>query len=188
QAEDGIRDFHVTGVQTCALPILMHAAQTAGIRILRRHPVDPGFIGGQFGPEGIVHEGIGTILLLVPQHLPVQKPPTHIMHGNGIDRGGVKPADLFQFKRKIGGNQGMVVLAKQNKPIPLLPNQPCRSPRISLIMTNPQAEPLGGTSPYGTEKCTSPDPAGDRNPGSPPPPLTGTIFSFREWAPPQALQ
>src|SRR5207302_7615765 len=24
QAEDGIRDFHVTGVQTCALPILPH--------------------------------------------------------------------------------------------------------------------------------------------------------------------
>src|SRR5690606_39828048 len=24
QAEDGIRDFHVTGVQTCALPILAH--------------------------------------------------------------------------------------------------------------------------------------------------------------------
>src|SRR5690606_40268852 len=26
QAEDGIRDFHVTGVQTCALPIFGHAA------------------------------------------------------------------------------------------------------------------------------------------------------------------
>src|SRR5690606_39466889 len=26
QAEDGIRDFHVTGVQTCALPILITAA------------------------------------------------------------------------------------------------------------------------------------------------------------------
>src|SRR5690606_39395693 len=25
QAEDGIRDFHVTGVQTCALPILSHS-------------------------------------------------------------------------------------------------------------------------------------------------------------------
>src|SRR5690606_40175747 len=25
-AEDGIRDFHVTGVQTCALPIFRHAA------------------------------------------------------------------------------------------------------------------------------------------------------------------
>src|SRR5690606_39457961 len=29
QAEDGIRDFHVTGVQTCALPIL-----TSAIRIV----------------------------------------------------------------------------------------------------------------------------------------------------------
>src|SRR5690606_39427781 len=28
QAEDGIRDFHVTGVQTCALPIL-HSVGTA---------------------------------------------------------------------------------------------------------------------------------------------------------------
>src|SRR5690606_39824140 len=30
QAEDGIRDFHVTGVQTCALPIslLSHSKQT----------------------------------------------------------------------------------------------------------------------------------------------------------------
>src|SRR5690606_40062209 len=26
QAEDGIRDFHVTGVQTCALPICVQAA------------------------------------------------------------------------------------------------------------------------------------------------------------------
>src|SRR5690606_39285066 len=25
QAEDGIRDFHVTGVQTCALPIFLYA-------------------------------------------------------------------------------------------------------------------------------------------------------------------
>src|SRR5690606_41110581 len=29
QAEDGIRDFHVTGVQTCALPISGRAAQRA---------------------------------------------------------------------------------------------------------------------------------------------------------------
>src|SRR5690606_39507905 len=28
QAEDGIRDFHVTGVQTCALPILDRASTT----------------------------------------------------------------------------------------------------------------------------------------------------------------
>src|SRR5690606_39532052 len=29
QAEDGIRDFHVTGVQTCALPIFLFLADPA---------------------------------------------------------------------------------------------------------------------------------------------------------------
>src|SRR5690606_39601248 len=31
QAEDGIRDFHVTGVQTCALPILLDGVVRAGV-------------------------------------------------------------------------------------------------------------------------------------------------------------
>src|SRR5690606_40937661 len=31
QAEDGIRDFHVTGVQTCALPIFLAAGMTVVI-------------------------------------------------------------------------------------------------------------------------------------------------------------
>src|SRR5690625_6935789 len=45
QAEDGIRDGHVTGVQTCALPILNTAT----------HPVyrDPGPTGPVFGPERV---------------------------------------------------------------------------------------------------------------------------------------
>src|SRR5690606_39924889 len=33
QAEDGIRDFHVTGVQTCALPISKHSLFSAGIDV-----------------------------------------------------------------------------------------------------------------------------------------------------------
>src|SRR5690606_40293117 len=33
QAEDGIRDFHVTGVQTCALPILLYVLGTAVIKL-----------------------------------------------------------------------------------------------------------------------------------------------------------
>src|SRR5207302_5683244 len=32
QAEDGIRDFHVTGVQTCALPILMKRSRGTSAR------------------------------------------------------------------------------------------------------------------------------------------------------------
>src|SRR5690606_40280707 len=38
QAEDGIRDFHVTGVQTCALPILANV-------VVYPNPVRPEFVG-----------------------------------------------------------------------------------------------------------------------------------------------
>src|SRR5690606_39788631 len=31
QAEDGIRDFHVTGVQTCALPIYFHDVSSSNL-------------------------------------------------------------------------------------------------------------------------------------------------------------
>src|SRR5690606_41151524 len=40
QAEDGIRDFHVTGVQTCALPILIVGACAAG-NTQRKQPTYP---------------------------------------------------------------------------------------------------------------------------------------------------
>src|SRR5690606_41808701 len=35
QAEDGIRDFHVTGVQTCALPISQRLQRRRGVQELR---------------------------------------------------------------------------------------------------------------------------------------------------------
>src|SRR5690606_40190978 len=38
QAEDGIRDFHVTGVQTCALPIWSHAEQGRAPRRRQQGP------------------------------------------------------------------------------------------------------------------------------------------------------
>src|SRR5690606_40225175 len=34
QAEDGIRDFHVTGVQTCALPILANVKEAIRVKRL----------------------------------------------------------------------------------------------------------------------------------------------------------
>src|SRR5690606_98587 len=40
QAEDGIRDFHVTGVQTCALPICAWSARPE--RLPRGRPMPPG--------------------------------------------------------------------------------------------------------------------------------------------------
>src|SRR5256884_6598498 len=51
QAEDGIRDVAVTGVQTCALPICARAISCVGDKMIERrqekrtkspsHPVDP---------------------------------------------------------------------------------------------------------------------------------------------------
>src|SRR5690606_41085110 len=41
QAEDGIRDFHVTGVQTCALPISSFGGQRGALTTLRNGP--PGY-------------------------------------------------------------------------------------------------------------------------------------------------
>src|SRR5690606_40884045 len=53
--EDGIRDFHVTGVQTCALPICGNLGQ--GRRLaLPGHPVtDEGKDGCAAGSEGGAH-------------------------------------------------------------------------------------------------------------------------------------
>src|SRR5690606_40687716 len=52
QAEDGIRDFHVTGVQTCALPISFRRYQETTRNIDLAHPAGfepttPAF-GGQY--------------------------------------------------------------------------------------------------------------------------------------------
>src|ERR1039457_7467314 len=38
QAEDGIRDYKVTGVQTCALPICICAAQSEGAKSAAEQP------------------------------------------------------------------------------------------------------------------------------------------------------
>src|SRR5690606_40133985 len=39
QAEDGIRDFHVTGVQTCALPIYLISRRWLRVNGWERRPV-----------------------------------------------------------------------------------------------------------------------------------------------------
>src|SRR5690606_41087110 len=40
QAEDGIRDFHVTGVQTCALPILSLAQEGTQLSLITLLRID----------------------------------------------------------------------------------------------------------------------------------------------------
>src|SRR5690606_41191543 len=47
QAEDGIRDFHVTGVQTCALPISRPTGARHPSRPGRSAPLSPHEVGGR---------------------------------------------------------------------------------------------------------------------------------------------
>src|SRR5690349_25077207 len=56
QAEDGIRDLYVTGVQTCALPIFARADQRAGSQLqLYAHPAQSPDVARQ-GPAGFRSE------------------------------------------------------------------------------------------------------------------------------------
>src|SRR5690606_40357491 len=80
QAEDGIRDFHVTGVQTCALPISERKrALIAGYR------VEGGFDqidarAGRGGPQQVYDRaGCGVVARRRSEERRV---------GKGVDRGG----------------------------------------------------------------------------------------------------
>src|SRR5690606_40446493 len=80
QAEDGIRDFHVTGVQTCALPIL-------GRRQLNHLWVEAGAtLGGALFAAGLVNELVlyqapmlmgnpARGLLALPEFTAMSQPP-----------------------------------------------------------------------------------------------------------------
>src|SRR5690606_40037933 len=46
QAEDGIRDFHVTGVQTCALPILICMAALQLVNLVRSAQFNEDMVAG----------------------------------------------------------------------------------------------------------------------------------------------
>src|SRR5690606_3980827 len=73
QAEDGIRDFHVTGVQTCALPISepkrgLVAAAGGVMRLPRRIPYHIAMeiaLTGDFYPATRLHE-LGLVNRITP--------------------------------------------------------------------------------------------------------------------------
>src|SRR5690606_39503857 len=71
--EDGIRDFHVTGVQTCALPILV------GLEIKREFTV--GRLASRHAAALPVAGAIGGMLL--PASIYIALAPAGLAHGWG---------------------------------------------------------------------------------------------------------
>src|SRR5690606_40516473 len=59
QAEDGIRDFHVTGVQMCALPISLDLPADEPAQCRKRVPAALGVLGsGRAAPLGAAYAGV----------------------------------------------------------------------------------------------------------------------------------
>ena len=66
---------------------VVHAAKASRVRVVILYQIDPPLLGRQFQVQGIIHKGVRSILLLVPQHLPVQLAPGQVVVGDRVDRG-----------------------------------------------------------------------------------------------------
>src|SRR5690606_39778659 len=74
QAEDGIRDFHVTGVQTCALPISPEGVTLSGVSVGGYHTCANGSDGSVYcwGYNMFGQIGNGTFLNAYSRPVKVQ--------------------------------------------------------------------------------------------------------------------
>src|SRR6266702_3812572 len=63
QAEDGIRDGHVTGVQTCALPICRHLTGNAGVALFAAVLYLISFAVPNFQLAGLIDSGESLFML-----------------------------------------------------------------------------------------------------------------------------
>src|SRR5690606_40819865 len=72
QAEDGIRDFHVTGVQTCALPISPDSVPRGTHRVTARLYADDGSV---WAVDGEPVESTADVTVSEPQ-ASASAPPT----------------------------------------------------------------------------------------------------------------
>src|SRR5690606_40906259 len=89
--EDGIRDFHVTGVQTCALPIFLAVnawdeGDLIGALEFARTGVRQTFNDG--GHECRLHPGLILASFLVDLRLMDEARRTMLLGADGIGRGG----------------------------------------------------------------------------------------------------
>src|SRR5215467_3878628 len=80
QAEDGIRDYKVTGVQTCALPILTLSARRLGIPSGTTHDYEFATLQHQLGMRAATR-------VVVPESIPPER----------LERFGVRPPKLQRY-------------------------------------------------------------------------------------------
>src|SRR5436309_10302266 len=105
QAEDGIRDFHVTGVQTCALPISLGARRLA----LNRTVLEPGSESAPPHCHAAIEE---TFVVLDGDGVVEVGEEAHELRAGSIV---VRPAGTGVAHVFRAGEQGMTFLAFSDK-------------------------------------------------------------------------
>src|SRR5690606_22290539 len=106
QAEDGIRDFHVTGVQTCALPICDGLGEDVPLHRVRRQQHDElGLLAGLRGRDHAqpLLGGAGAAAGALRQ--PHPDVHTGVTQRQGV---GVTLAPVADHPHRAGGHQGQV--------------------------------------------------------------------------------
>src|SRR5690606_27493015 len=126
QAEDGIRDFHVTGVQTCALPIyMMHlitengGKNVMGVAFDQLHlkEIEERVKGHRFVKDAEVYKDLqGNLVVKVFQNIPMAR----VVQSDGPDAyvstdGRILPvSDKFTARVMVIGGEYTRYLVKQN--------------------------------------------------------------------------
>src|SRR5215211_2933045 len=101
---------------------VVHAAKASRVRVVIRYQIYPSPLGRQFQVKGIIHKGVRSVLLLVPQHLPVQFAPGQVVVGDRVDRGLEGPRPLPPPERELARDQGVAVLLEEQERIGPLAN------------------------------------------------------------------
>src|SRR5690625_1966902 len=112
QAEDGIRDGHVTGVQTCALPIFLVGGKE------KRIPIEELAVGDRFvvrpgekiATDGEVVEGSSAIdaSLITGESVPVEVSPGDEVVGATVNAGG----RIVVEARRVGSDTQLAQMAR----------------------------------------------------------------------------
>src|SRR5690349_24791960 len=102
QAEDGIRDLYVTGVQTCALPICRRAAACPDGDAAAEHELDAGRPQRRRGDLHRLQHYVETFWLRAhDRYVPPTKPPETRSEERRVGKEGGSCSPLFRSRQDI---------------------------------------------------------------------------------------
>src|SRR5690606_2684256 len=175
QAEDGIRDFHVTGVQTCALPISVGAREVGGgapVHLVVHGPAGCGKSAVAVRAANLLEAGDGRLFAVLGDRAPGAV-LEDLLRSLGWPDGAVPPTldERVRLYRRLTSARRLVVVLDdatgETQVRPLLPTGPgsvtivtSRSPLAGPEAARPYELELGRASGRGGGEEWAGDAAG----------------------------